>query len=197
LNKRTIKKKQKEREAAVEEQKQAKIPETEESLKEEVKEDVVTLTREEYEQVKAHIESLQKEKDSTVEVAKRLQAEFDNYRKRNAAIHADSVSEGERNVIKNLLGVLDNLDRALLSSQGVDENFVNGVKLVQKGLWDSLAKFGLEEIPTEGKFDPELHEAVMQEEVEGMEEGDITGVFQKGYRVKERILRHSMVKVAK
>jgi len=197
LNKRTIKKKQKEREAAVEEQKQAKIPETEESLKEEVKEDVVTLTREEYEQVKAHIESLQKEKDSTVEVAKRLQAEFDNYRKRNAAIHADSVSEGERNVIKNLLGVLDNLDRALLSSQGVDENFVNGVKLVQKGLWDSLAKFGLEEILTEGKFDPELHEAVMQEEVEGMEEGDITGVFQKGYRVKERILRHSMVKVAK
>lgn len=157
----------------------------------------VSLSKEEFEQVKAHIETLQKEKDSTVELTKRLQADFDNYRKRNASIRMDSLREGERDVIKSLLPVLDNFDRALLNSEGVDPGFVNGVGLVKKQMWDALSRYGLEEIPADGKFDPTLHDAVAQEEVEGKENGDITEVLLKGYKVKTTIIRHTMVKVAK
>lgn len=157
----------------------------------------VTLTQEEFEQVKAHIDSLSAERDEMKQLAQRVQADFDNFRKRNATIHADSREEGARAVIKELLPVLDNFDRALDKPDGVNEGWLSGIKLVQKQLMDSLTKLGLCEIPTDGKFDPEIHEAVMQGEAEDAETGDILEVFQKGYRVKDRIIRHSMVKVAK
>ena len=75
--------------------------------------------------------------------------------------------------------------------------WVDGMKLVSKQLYETLYKAGLEEIQAEGQFDPELHDAVMQEENEDKESGEIIDVFQKGYKVKNRIIRHSMVKVAK
>ena len=158
--------------------------------------ETVTLSREEFCSVRAHIEKLQKEKDDTVQLAQRLQADFDNFRRRNASVHTDSLEEGERNVIKSLLPVLDNFDRAL-ENCGDATGWAEGILLVHKQLLDALHKAGLEEIPASGMFDPELHEAVMQEEVEGAEPGAVTGVLQKGYKVKNRILRHSMVKVAK
>ena len=127
----------------------------------------------------------------------RLAADFDNFRRRNASIHADSNQEGARNVIKELLPVLDNFDRALGNSAAVDAAWLAGIQLVHKQLMDTLAKLGMEEIDASGKFDPELHNAVMQDEAEGVESGMITEVFQKGYKVKNRIIRHSMVKVAK
>ena len=126
-----------------------------------------------------------------------LQADFDNYRKRNASLHLDSVNEGERNVIKALLPVLDNFDRAMENVDQVDPAWVDGLKLVQKQLLETLAKFGLEEIDATGMFDPNLHEAVMQQQTEDAESGTIVMVMQKGYRVKDRIVRHSMVGVAK
>ena len=75
--------------------------------------------------------------------------------------------------------------------------FVDGVRLVKRMLIDALAKLGFEEVPADGAFDPVLHNAVMQEEAEGKNPGEVLEVLQKGYRVKGRILRHSMVKVAK
>ena len=93
--------------------------------------------------------------------------------------------------------MLDNFDRALENSENVDPGWVDGVKLVHKQLLDILQKNGLEEIPAEGAFNADLHNAVMQEEAEGTESGTILAVFQKGYKVKDRIIRHSMVKVAK
>jgi len=161
------------------------------------KAEVVTLTAEEFEQVKAHIDSLSAERDEIKQLAQRVQADFDNFRKRNATIHADSRDEGARAVIKELLPVLDNFERALEKPDGVCEGWLSGIKLVQKQLLDSLTKLGLCEIPTDGKFDPEFHDAVMQGEAEGAESGDILEVFQKGYKVNDRIIRHSMVKVAK
>ena len=125
------------------------------------------------------------------------QADFDNFRRRNASVYADSLAEGERNVIKELLPVIDNFERALNNSENVDQNYVEGVRLVYKQLMDVLTKKGLEEIDASGKFDPELHNAVMQGESDDAESGDILEVFQKGYKVKDRIIRHSMVKVAK
>lgn len=157
----------------------------------------VMLTRDEFVEVKNRIDALQKEKDECVAMAQRLQADFDNYRKRNAAIRADSLEEGTRELIRSLLPVLDNFDRALENCENVDPGWVDGIKLVHKQLIGILQKNGLEEIPAEGAFNADLHEAVMQEEAEGRESGAILAVFQKGYKVKDRIVRHSMVKVAK
>ena len=148
----------------------------------------VTLTRDEFKQVKERIDQLEKEKESDVALLQRLQADFDNYRRRNASIAADSLDEGERNLIKALLPVLPEDEKTA---------WVDGMKLVSKQLYETLYKAGLEEIQAEGQFDPELHDAVMQEENEDKESGEIIDVFQKGYKVKNRIIRHSMVKVAK
>jgi len=158
--------------------------------------DGVKLTREEFDQVKAHIETLQKERDEAVNLAQRLQADFDNYRKRNATLRADSHDDGVRDCIKELLPVLDNFDRALACTEGVEESFLEGMKLVQRTLLDALQKQGMSEVPAEGAFDPNLHNAVLQEPAEGVRSGDILAVLQKGYEVKGRILRHTMVKVA-
>ena len=171
--------------AAIETEQNAEIPEN------------VTLTRDEFIEVKNRIDALQKDKDETIAMAQRLQADFDNYRKRNATIRADSLDEGVRGLVKELLPVLDNFDRALENSENVDPGWVDGVKLVHKQLLDILQKNGLEEIPAEGAFNADLHNAVMQEEAEVTESGTILAVFQKGYKVKDRIIRHSMVKVAK
>ena len=158
--------------------------------------ETVSLTKEEFEQVKAHIETLQKEKEEAIALAQRLQADFDNYRKRNATLRADSFDDGIRDCIKELLPTLDNFDRALDNAEGVDPGFLEGMKLIQRTLMDALQKQGLSQIPADGKFDPNLHNAVMQQQEEGKEEGDILEVFQKGYEVRGRILRHTMVKVA-
>lgn len=154
------------------------------------------LTEEEFEAARKHIETLQKEKDETVALLQRNQADFDNYRRRNASIRADSYEEGKRDSIKQLLPVLDNFDRAMETGGSGDEAWKDGIKLVHKQLMDILAKQGLTEVDASGKFDPNLHEAVMQEKVEGKETGDILMVLQKGYQVGDRIIRHSMVKVA-
>ena len=142
------------------------------------------------------IESLQKEKEETVALLQRNQADFDNYRRRNATVRTDSLEEGRRECIKSLLPVLDNFDRAMENDSAEDSSWREGVKLVHRQLLETLQKMGMSEIDTSGKFDPNIHEAVMQEAVEGMESGAIIAVFQKGYRVGDRIIRHSMVKVA-
>lgn len=162
----------------------------------EKRKDSVSMTQEEFIQVKEHIDKLKTERDELINLAQRTQADFDNFRKRNATIYCDSVEEGVRCVIKDLLPVLDNFDRAL---QNEDEGSAwrEGIKLVYRQLMSVLEKNGLAEIEAEGQFDPELHEAVLSCEQEGKEEGDIVEVLQKGYQVKDRIVRHSMVKVAK
>ncbi len=157
----------------------------------------ITLTRDEFFEVRQHIDKLQKERGELVDTAQRLQADFDNFRRRNASVHIESLDEGARTLIREMLPVLDNFDRALNAEGPVDEAWRDGIKLVHKQLMDVLTKAGLSEICADGKFDPELHQAVMQEEVEGKDEGDVAEVLQKGYKVKDRIIRHSMVKVAK
>ena len=158
--------------------------------------DGVTMTKAEFLQVKEHIEKLKNEREELVNLAKRTQADFDNFRKRNAAISCESLEEGTRCVIKELLPVIDNFERALQTG-GEGDAWREGVRLVYKQFVNVLEKNGLAEIESEGQFDPELHEAVLQEEAEGKAEGEIVEVLQKGYKVKNRIIRHSMVKVAK
>ncbi len=159
-------------------------------------EEFIKLSQAEFDTVKAHIEALKKEKDEAIALAQRLQADFDNYRKRNATLKADSYQEGMRDCVKALIPSLDNLDLAVLNMETVDPCYLDGVKLVQRTLIDALAKLGLQEIAAEGVFDPNLHNAVLQEPAEGKESGEILEVFQKGFEMNGRILRHSMVKVA-
>lgn len=163
---------------------------------EEAAQTTYTLTAEEFETAKAHIAQLQKEKDETVNLLQRNQADFENYRRRNVSIRTDSYEEGKRDCIRTLLPALDNFDRALENEDASDDSWREGVRLACRQLHELLEKQGMSEIDTTGKFDPNLHEAIMQEKVEGKETGDILMVLQKGYRVGDKIIRHSMVKVA-
>lgn len=156
--------------------------------------EMIQLTADEFNQVKAHIEELQIAHDAAVAANQRSQADFANFKRRNATIAADSFLEGKIGVISRLLPVLDDFDRAL-ECACADAAYSDGIKLVQRRLFDELTKLGLKEIPTDGKFDPNFHEAVMQEPSD-MERGSILLVLRKGYTVDNRIIRHSMVKVA-
>ena len=159
-------------------------------------EETIKLSKTEFDTVKAHIEALKKEKDEAIALAQRLQADFDNYRKRNATLKADSYQEGMRDCVKALIPSLDNFDLAVNNMENVDPCYLDGVKIVQRALLDSLGKLGLSEVPSEGVFDPNLHNAVLQEPAEDKEAGEILEILQKGYEMNGRILRHTMVKVA-
>ncbi len=133
----------------------------------------------------------------------RAVADLDNYRKRVIKEREETYKDVACEILGQFLGVLDNLQRA---SQSVNtgtgckgcSSIEEGINMVVKQFEDILAKFGVEEIPAEGKkFDPNYHYAVMQAEATGEEEGQIVEVLQKGYMLNSRILRPSMVKVAK
>jgi molecular chaperone GrpE len=98
--------------------------------------------------------------------------------------------------VKELLPALDSLERALDSIPDEGALWRDGIVLVQRQMMDALKKLGLEEIESDCKFDPTKHEAVMREKAEGKESGEIVVVFQKGYRMGDKIIRHCMVKVA-
>ena len=159
-------------------------------------EETVVLTGAELAELKSRIDELKKNYESAVNTAQRTQADFANFKRRNQNIVSDSMEEGKITVVKAILPVLDDFDRAL-GCENKDQKFFDGVVLVHRRLMDSLGALGLSEIECSGKFDPEFHEAVLQEEDENREEGDIILVLRKGYKLGERIIRHSMVKVAK
>lgn len=160
----------------------------------------VVLTKEEFEQAQQRIADMQKQieelkatVDSSILDAQRIQAEFANFRKRNASIRSESIDDGAREVIKALLPVLDNFERAFANDD--DSPFAKGIEQIYKQLIACLEKCGMEEIEADGQFDPNIHEAVMQDNESEAESGTITAVLQKGFRVKGKIIRHTMVKV--
>lgn len=158
--------------------------------------EVFTLTKEELEQARAHIEGLEKDKKDMVELLQRNQADFDNYRRRNAQIRLDSIEEGKRECLSALLPILDDFDRMLKSVDCADKAWTDGVTMVHNKLKEALQKQGLSEVDADGKFDPALHNAVMVEKVEDKEGGEVLEVLQKGYKVNERVVRPAMVKVS-
>ena len=126
----------------------------------------------------------------------RVQADFENFKRRNADSVTKARETGAGGVYESMLQVLDNLERALACMK--DETDVKGIEMITRQMKDLLSQGGVSEIPTDGcDFNPEYHEAVMSEEVEGVEEGKIIMVFQKGYTYKGRVLRPSVVKVSK
>jgi molecular chaperone GrpE len=127
----------------------------------------------------------------------RLAAEFDNYRKRVAREHEQIAARAHERLVKELLPVLDDLERALDAAEVHDEaTVVEGVRLVQRALVDALSREGLEEIAADGAFDPHVHEALLAQPAEDAESGDVLQVVQKGYRLGDRVLRPARVVVA-
>ena len=148
------------------------------------------------EQWQAALETAVAQRDEYLDSLRRAQADFQNFKRRNQTARADGYEDGVREAIAAMLPSIDNLERALDAADkaGVNDGLTDGVRMTLGSLLDGLKRFGFEEVPSLGEqFDPELHNAVMREA--GEEPGKILEVFQKGYRVKDKIIRYAMVKV--
>ena len=126
----------------------------------------------------------------------RLTAEYDNYRKRTAKEKEGIYTDACTDVLKEVLPVADNLERALAVDGNV-EDLKKGVEMTIKGLLNSLEKLGVEEIDTTNGFDPNLHQAISVVEDANLNSNDVAQVYQKGYKKGEKVIRYSMVTVAK
>jgi molecular chaperone GrpE len=141
-------------------------------------------------------EALRAENEELIDTLQRLQAEFENYRKRALRDQESLVARAHERLVKELLPVLDDLERALVAAEKHEEaTLEEGVQLVHRALADALAREGLAEIETNGKFDPHVHEALLTQPSEA-EEGSVIEVLQKGYRLGDRVLRPARVVVA-
>ena len=127
----------------------------------------------------------------------RLFAEYDNYRKRTLKEREGIYTDAYVDAVTEILPVLDNMERALQYKDNDAENIAKGLEMIMKSFSDTLSKMGVSEIEALGKtFDPNLHNAVMHVEDEAYGENEIVEVFMKGYIKGDKVLRHSMVKVA-
>lgn len=127
----------------------------------------------------------------------RLQADFENFRRRTAKEKEELTAVITQNMLTDLLPLLDNFERAMMVEQTDIEAFQKGMEMIFTQLREVMEKHGLEKIEAEGQvFDPNLHQAVMRVENPDVEDGMITQVLQQGYRAKGRVIRPSMVQVA-
>ena len=129
-----------------------------------------------------------------LDMARRLQADFDNYRKRTERDNAEFKKYACSSIITDLLAVVDDLDRAL-GDVKEENDFVTGIRGVRTNLMKVLEANGLKEIPADGDFDPNYHEALCT--VEGEEDDKVAEVFQKGYTLNGKVIRYSKVKVTR
>ncbi len=144
----------------------------------------------------AETEKLRQERDALLDRLARLQAEFDNARKRSAREQQDFRDYALTEALRSLLPIVDSFDRALASGESGPE-FVNGVQLINRQFHDTLAKLGLQPIEAKGQpFDPNQHQAVQMVETDEVEDHHVIDELQRGYRLKDRLLRPAMVRVA-
>jgi molecular chaperone GrpE len=142
------------------------------------------------------VEDLARERDEYLDALQRLKAEFDNYRKRVARDQHELAARAAERLVRELVPVLDDLERALeAASQHEEAKLEEGVALVHRSLADLLAREGLVEVETDGKFDPHSQEALLAQPSES-EEGTVIQVLQKGYKLGDRVLRPARVVVS-
>ncbi len=177
-----------------------------EEVKEEIKEEAEVKAEadstEDYvqpEDVKEEEEVKPSKEEEYLALAQRIQADFDNYRKRNVSMRADALTEGKIDTVKAFLPVMDNLERALETERknGTEGSLMEGLEMVLKQMAQTLTSLGVEEIEALGKpFDPACHNAMMQIPAsEGQKAGEVAAVFEKGYKMGDKIIRYSMVQV--
>ena len=148
-------------------------------------------------EVSARLEESEAERDEYLADLQRLAAEFENYRKRAARDQERLVAHAHERLVRELLPVLDDLERALEAAERHEEAaLVDGVKLVEQSLRKALVKEGLVEIETDGPFDPHVHEALLSQSQAGAEAGSVLEVVQRGYRLGDKVVRPARVIVA-
>jgi len=142
------------------------------------------------------VAALEAERDEHLNDLKRVAAEFENYRKRVARDQESLVARAHERLVKELLPVLDDLERALAAAEEHEEaKLEEGVRLVHRELAAALQREGLAEIDTDGQFDPHVHEALLSQPSDA-EEGSVIEVVQKGYTLGDRVVRPARVVVA-
>jgi molecular chaperone GrpE len=148
-------------------------------------------------EMEGELETLRAERASFLDRLARLQAEFDNYRKRSVKEQQDFRDYALADALKSLLPILDSLDRATKTDAVSLQDFRSGIELIDKQFHDALARLGVEPIPAAGEvFDPNLHQAVQMVETDEVEDHHVIDELQRGYRIKDRLLRPAMVRVA-
>jgi molecular chaperone GrpE len=145
---------------------------------------------------------MQRERDEYLDLAKRTKADFENYRKRMAADTQAALARAKGELIREIVPVLDDLERAIQAA-GLDpegdspDGLAHGVLLVFRSLREALTRNGIESVDPRGeKFDPHLHEALSTAPADGAEPGTVVEVMQKGYRLGEQLIRPARVVVA-
>lgn len=196
-------------EKATEGEVKEELKKTEEETKESLKNEEGTQTQEEekqkaqenqadpFEELQKKYDEKQKEAEEYLNMLKRTMADFDNFRKRTVKEKESLFDDGYSEAVKNLLPVLDNLERAEQNSSQKEGSLYEGVRMVLKIFRDLLEKSGVKEIEAEGvRFDPDYHNAMLHVEDDSVGENIIVEVFQKGFIYKGKVIRHSLVKVA-
>lgn len=147
--------------------------------------------------LKQALEAAQAKQEEYLTMAQRVQADFENFRRRNQNVRKEAFDDGARAFATTLLPVVDNLERAILAAEeSPDESLRSGVEMVYRQLCEAFEKRGIQIIDRLGeKFDPNLENAVMQGSPEDGEPGTVCAVLQKGYQLEGMVLRHAMVKV--
>lgn len=144
----------------------------------------------------AEIERITAELEAKNDLLLRTAAEFDNYKKRTEKEKLTVAEFAKAGLIKQLLPILDNIDRAAMAEKG-SEDYIKGIEMIVKQFESTAANLGIEEIAKVGDtFNPELHEAVMHVEDESFAENTVADVLQKGYKIGSTVIRPAMVKVA-
>ena len=183
--------------------KKNEINETPEEMKEEVStaEEAETEPKEPAEEVQDPVKQALDEANAKaaeyLALAQRVQADFENFRRRNESVRADAYADGRKDTAAIMLPVLDNLERAVEAAAGsTDEALKNGVEMVLKQMTDAYGKMEVKPINRLGeKFDPNLENAILQGTEDEGEPGTVCQVLQKGYMIGDKVLRHAMVKV--
>lgn len=160
-------------------------------------EETENTEKQEADPMQAALDAANAKADEYLAMAQRIQADFENFRRRNETVRADAYADGRRDVAGQMLNVLDNLERASAAAENTqDEALKNGVELVLKQMNDIYRKLDVTPIDRLGeKFDPNMENAVMQGTAEDGEPGTVCMVLQKGYKMGDKILRCAMVKV--
>ena len=148
-------------------------------------------------QTQARLAEAEKKAAEYLGLAQRVQADFENFRRRNETVRSDSFADGRRDVAAVMLPVLDNLERAIDAAANTEDKALkDGVELVFKQMSEIYTKLGVTVIDRQGeKFDPNLENAILQGTPEEGDPGTVCQVLQKGYKMGDRVLRHAMVKV--
>ena len=150
------------------------------------------------EEPQSELERAKAERAAYLDRLARLQAEFDNFRKRNAKAQQEYRDYALADALKALLPILDSLDNALKTNAASLEDFHAGIELIDKQFHDALAKLGVQPVPTDGElFDPNVHQAIQMVDTDQAEDNHVLDELQRGYRLKDRLLRPAMVRVAR